>query len=171
MDLRDIKDRARRDLHQQARVEAFYYAPKSVLPRTVHVRVHNKWDAKGDVQGTAFNFAEIREETPKLVFWFEECDPDQKAVVVISDHEAYRVINPDPRYLQTVTAACTQLSEREIATGKFMWPKRGRAVAGAFELPFLTSPQPEPVLPPLTVTGSAMLFYVMYGDVELPGVV
>lgn len=171
MDLREIKNRARRDLHQHARVEAFYYGPKSVLPRLVHVRVHNKWDAKGDVQGTSFNFAEIREETPKLVFLFDECDPRQKAVVVISEHEAYRVVNPDPRYLQTVTVACTALSEREIAAGKLMWPARGRAVAGDIELPFMTSPQPEPVLPSLTVTGSAMLFYILYGDVELPGVV
>ncbi len=170
MSLRDIKERARRDLHQQTQVEAFYYAPKSVLPRTVHVRVHNKWDAKGDVQGTAFNFAEIREETPKLVFWFEECDPAQKAVVVISDHEAYRVINPDPRYLQTVTAACTALSPREIAAGEYLWPAKGRAVAGAFELPFLTSPQPESVLPPLVAEGQAMVYYILYGEAILPGV-
>lgn len=173
MSLRDIKDRARRDLHRQAQVEAFYYAPKALLPRLVHVRVHNKWDAKGDVQGTSFNFAEMREETPKIVFLYEECDPDQQAVVVISESEAYRIINPDPRYLQTVTAACTALHPREIAAKKFLWPKRGRAVLGEFELPFLSIPQTPPtgaLVPQLSVEGDAAIFYTVAGQIELPGV-
>lgn len=169
MGIREIKDRARRDLHRQMQVEAFYYAPKALLPRAVQVRVHNKWDAKGDQQGTSFNYGELREETPKLTFLFEQCDPDPQAVVVISDYEAYRVLVPDPRYLQTVAAACVALQPQEIAAKKYLWPERGRAVAGDATLPFLTASGPDAALDGLTASGDVALTYVVIGNVVLPG--
>jgi hypothetical protein len=112
MTLREIKARAREDLHRQMRVLCNYRSPQGALTLGVHCRVHSKFEAKGDMQGTSFNYAESVEKTPRLVFWRDQIDEPtlvRGGVVVISADEAYRLDTVEPPDLQTVTWLVTAL--------------------------------------------------------------
>lgn len=122
MGLRDIKAQARGDLHQTMQVPAVYAAPGGAQ-RRCNPRVHSKFDALGDQQGTSFNYAERIEKTPRLVFWRSEIDAELEAhgIIVIVDPitgqptgEAYRLNTSEPPDLQTVTWLVTVLPAAQI---------------------------------------------------------
>ncbi len=120
MSLRDIKAQARGDLHQAMQVPAIYVAPGGAQsPCTC--RVHSKFDALGDMQGTSFNYAETIEKTPRLVFWLAGLPAlEQRGIVVILDalgeptQEAYRLNTVEPPDLQTVTWLVVALPVSQI---------------------------------------------------------
>lgn len=94
MSFRDLKKKARADLHERMKVPAFYYATGNIAqaPVLIHVRVHTKLNREqGDLKGTSFSYAEVEEHIPALLFWLDECKPKAKAVVMISADEGYRV--------------------------------------------------------------------------------
>src|SRR5688500_16180295 len=115
MSLREIKAKARRDLHEAMRVPALYLPEWPIpegeeldpIPR--HVRVHTKFNALGDVAGTNFNYAETLETTPKLVFWREELNPSEHGVVSVELGEAYRIGPVEPKDGLTITVTVTPL--------------------------------------------------------------
>lgn len=109
MALRDIKMRARQALHDAMKVRALYVV-EGQPPAVCHVRVHTKADALGDMRGTSLGYAEHQEIVPKLIFWRDEIDPDNRAVVVVSADEAYRIDNVIPRDGPTVTVEVVSLS-------------------------------------------------------------
>lgn len=118
MSLRDIKRRAREDLHNAMRVPAFYYpgGVTSAEPVPCHVRVHTKFGAQlGDLKGTNFNYAETEANVPSLVFWVQEIDPDNNAVVMISPSEGYRINHVHPRDLWTRKAEVSDLDAEDLA--------------------------------------------------------
>jgi hypothetical protein len=168
MAFRDIKNRARRDLHKAMQVPAYYYAQGSLVPLPVNIRVHNKWLAQGDVKGTSFAFAETREDAPALVFLYDEIDPDIGAVVMISSSEGYRVQVPDPRYLQTVTAKVTPLLPHELPD--FLSPEEGMVAAGDLTIPFLTTDTNGDAAPFVRADAVVMLFYLAEGALVVPPV-
>jgi hypothetical protein len=166
MAFRDIKNRARRDLHKALQVAAYYYSQEALVPLPVNIRVHNKWLAKGDVAGTSFHFAEVREDAPALVFLYDEVDPNHGAVVMVSPTEGYRVQVPDPRYLQTVTAKVTPLLDHELPD--YLSPEDGKVVAIDAVLPFLTDDTNGDALPPVAADADVMLFYMAQGALVVP---
>lgn len=167
MNLRDIKARARRDLHQAMRVLAYYYDPETLMPVVGSVRVHTKFDALGDVQGTSFGYAERRDIKPKLIFWRSEIDPVNNAVVMISSEEGYRVNTIDPPDLQTVTAFVTRLSAFERS--KYLAPEDGAAAQASIALPGLTSYVPAGGgLPALAFDADLVVYITATGALDLP---
>jgi hypothetical protein len=133
--IREIKAKARRDLHQAMQVPAYYFSPKTTVPSLCNVRVHNKYEAKGDVQGTSFRFAEVREDSPQLVFWADQVKPEQHAAVMVSSTEGYRLNTVDPRYLQTYNVYVTALTVRELAT--YLAPDTDAFAYGEIVLPYM----------------------------------
>lgn len=100
------------------RVPAFYYADgeADADPVPCHVRVHTKFGAQlGDLKGTNFNFAETEAQIQKLLFWIDELDPDDGAVVMISAIEGYRINHAHPRDGATRTVEVAELDEADLA--------------------------------------------------------
>ena len=116
--LRTLKRRARRDLHNAMLVPALYLLGDEpwMTQKLIHVRLHSKFDAVGDLQGTNFNYATRQEVTPKIRFDLTEIDPVNGAIISIEAGEAYRVDNVQPPDDQFVTAEAIRLSEKQ-ATG------------------------------------------------------
>ncbi len=123
MGLREIKAKARADLHQQMRVRALY-VPPGVDPEPVHcfVRVHTKFVQLGDQKGTSLNAAETEETAPRLLFWTSEVpEPKRAGYVTISaadtghgEPEAYRlgvVLPPDGL---TITVRVAELNAGQM---------------------------------------------------------
>lgn len=116
MSLRDVKARARGDLHQAMRVPMVYLAPDGAEYRGYYCRVHSDNKALGDLQGTSLNYAERKEVVPRLVFWLADMPPvGARGRVVISTTEGYRLDNADPKDQSlTVTWTVTPIPEREL---------------------------------------------------------
>lgn len=114
---RQAKLRAREALHRELSVPAFYFphGDPSEAHTEINVRVHSKWEALGDMAGTSFEYAERREEVPKIVFDLREVTPQRNAVVVVSETEGYAVDHYDPSDDFTTTAAVKRLSNSEVA--------------------------------------------------------
>lgn len=115
MSFRDIKAKARTDLHAHMRVRALYYAPGSAVGVPCYVRVHTKLNKQqGDLAGTNFSYAEQEEHIPAVLFWRSEIDPDNKAVVMISADEGYRVNHVRQPDGLTITAEVAQLTRSDL---------------------------------------------------------
>jgi hypothetical protein len=117
MSIRDIKARARRDLHNLAKVAASFYETSAAVPRLIHVRVHTKFNQQeGDLKGTNLNFAEKEAEKPKLLFFREQVNmPPRNGLVIISADEGYRIGQAEPADGLSIKAAVVQLKPEEIA--------------------------------------------------------
>ena len=125
MGLREIKDAARRDLHEQMKVAALYLDDPTDLvgfpPVPCTVRVHTMQAPLGEVKGTSFDYAERHEAIPRIVFlWDEVPEPSNGSVVTIKDpatllKEAYRIDNRHPRDGITVTADVTGMTAAQYA--------------------------------------------------------
>lgn len=116
MGFRELKAKARRDLHEKLRVPALYYAPGTSVGVPCSVRVHTKLNKQqGDLAGTNFSYAEQEEHIPAVLFWLSEIDPDNKAVVMISETEGYRVNHTRQPDGLTITAEVAQLTRAELA--------------------------------------------------------
>jgi hypothetical protein len=116
MSLRQIKDKARRDLHQAMRVPASYYSDPATYAGTIHVRVHTKWVAHGDLKGTNLNYAESEDAAPRIVFDRDDvANPPRNGFVVISATEGYRIGQTEPPDGFTITAECARMTATELA--------------------------------------------------------
>lgn len=116
MSIRDIKRKARRDLHQAMSVPALYIAYTGAEPVPCTVRVHTHTAPVGQLAGFA-GAAERLETAPKLRFDRSEvAAPARTAIVSVEPGEAYRISNPHPADDAFVFADVTRLSAAE-ATG------------------------------------------------------
>jgi len=123
MGLREIKAKARADLHREMRVRALYVPPGlDPEPIPCYVRVHTKFTQLGDQKGTSLNSAETEEKVPVLIFWGTEVpEPKRAGYVTISEAdtgtgrpEAYRlgvILPPDGA---TITARVAEMSESQM---------------------------------------------------------
>lgn len=115
MAFRDIKRRARRDLHNALKVAAYYFLDDEDgqilgVPEPVYVRVHTTWEKAGDMAGTNLSYAEVQEIAPRIVFMADEvAAPVRHAIVSIAVGEAYRLDNVLPRDDITITAEATRI--------------------------------------------------------------
>lgn len=116
MGLREIKAKARRDLHNAMKVPASYYSDAATYVGTIHVRVHTKWVQQGDLKGTNLNYAETEDTAPKVVFDRSEVAlPPRNSYVVISAEEGYRVNQAKPADGITITAEVAPMTVAELA--------------------------------------------------------
>lgn len=115
--LRDIKRKARRDLHREMSVPALYIAVPGDAGVPITVRVHTKFDALG-MQGAESGLAVRRESKPKLLFMRDELADagivlKRNAVVSVEPGEAYRLDNADAPDDITVTFFVTVLTSND----------------------------------------------------------
>lgn len=116
MGLREIKAKARRDLHNAMKVPAAYYASVLAAPVLINVRVHTKWTEEGDLKGTNLNYAERETTTPRIVFdRAEVANPPRNSMVIITAEEGYRVGQTEPPDGITITAEVSPLSPADLA--------------------------------------------------------
>lgn len=134
--LRELKTRARADLHQAMQVAALYCIenPDYVLPvvdpdipryitTAVNVRVHYDFGALGQLPGTNIQFAEREEIKPQLIFLRSEVpNPQTHAVVSVSPDEAWRIDHTDPIDWITIKAHVIRLTAPQIAMGGYPTP-------------------------------------------------
>jgi hypothetical protein len=115
-DIRKIRNKARRDLHVAMQVPAHYYE-KDVANgfRVITVRIHNKPEQVGDIQGTGFNYATMQDTAVKAVFLRDELSPIRNAIISVAPEEAYAVDNVQPPNGITVTAEVKRLSAKDCA--------------------------------------------------------
>jgi len=123
MGLREIKAKARADLHQQMGVRALYVPPEGTgEPIPCSVRVHTKFAQLGDQKGTNLNSAESEESIPRLVFWRDQVpQPERKGYVTISPTdtgtgkpEAYRIGVVLPPDNHTITARVAEMNDSQM---------------------------------------------------------
>lgn len=101
--IRDIKRKARRDLHCHMRVPVLYLAPVSgATPVLLHVRLHTKWDA-ATMDGGSGNGTMVSRQSvfPKILFMLDELEAHgvrlrKKGVISVEAGEAYRLDNDEP---------------------------------------------------------------------------
>lgn len=116
--LRDIRRKARRDLHALAQIPALYIAAPGDAGVPVTVRVHTKFDALG-MEG-ADGGARRREAKPKIIFLRDQLTQDsiqlkRNGVVSVDPGEAYVLELPDAPDDITITWFVTVLPAADAA--------------------------------------------------------
>lgn len=107
---------ARAILHEEMSEAALYFrATGDAAPRSISVRVHDKWRALGDLKGTNFNYAEIEQVAPVIIFWRAQIEPMRGAYVAVEPGVVYRIDNVSPHDDQTISATVVRLSKAEAA--------------------------------------------------------
>lgn len=114
--IRDIRNQARKDLHQAMQVPALYYAQKGDEGVAVSVRLHTKFDALGGRMspGSDENYGGRVEEVPRAVFLLSEISPSRNAVFACADG-TYRIDYVEPPHGLTVTANVKKVPDKELA--------------------------------------------------------
>lgn len=123
MGFRELKKKARKDLHERMLVPGLCTLVKTGMALRVTVRPHLQPKLMGDVQGTSFVYGEVADVQPKLIFMAKEMKPVRGDVVMISAEEGYRVDSPDPLDLISYKAICIRLTANELA--KYPSPEDG----------------------------------------------
>ncbi len=121
MGIREIRRKSNRDLHDKMKVPALYYPlgqnPNEFEPETIHIRAHSKTVNAGEQAGTSLGYAEMREDTPKVIFdLLEAPTPRRLDVVMLTVTEGYRVDHVDPVSGEFQNTAAVHLSTAELAT-------------------------------------------------------
>jgi len=117
--IRDIQNKARRDIHDKAAVPALYIAQDGVQPLLTRCRVHPKGKFVGALPGVNRTdiYARMAEQVPELIF-LEDESPSffrQGAMITISATEAYRVETSDQEGIEiTVRAAALTKDQAAI---------------------------------------------------------
>ena len=101
-------------LHERMSTPAIYLpAAGSRSQISISVRVHEFWKALGDLKGTNFNYAEVEDISPRIVFLLSEVAPKRGAIVSVAPGEAYRVDLVLPHDDITVTAKVVKYTAEE----------------------------------------------------------
>lgn len=122
-DIRHIRNRARRGLHQAMQVPAYYYAGKvedGFVPITV--RLNSRPQQIGDIQGTGINYATVNDTKNIAKFLREEIVPVRNATISVAPGEAYVIDNLQPPNGITINAEVKRLSAAECKNLEFPKP-------------------------------------------------
>jgi hypothetical protein len=115
-DIRKIRSKARRDLHQAMQVPAYYYENGIENGyRIVTVRFRNKPGQIGDIQGTGFNYAVMNETQTVARFLLDELTPIRNALLSVGPNDAYAINNVLQPNGITIDAEVTRLEAKEAA--------------------------------------------------------
>lgn len=114
---RDIKRRARAQLHDRMKVRALYITPGAdPVPVLLHVRVHTKWAGVAP-SGAESDSPERQEVTPKILFMLDEL-ADQAVTLVkggtvsVERGEAYTLDNAEAPDLISVKWVVSQVQNQ-----------------------------------------------------------
>lgn len=111
--------RGRAQLHDHMSVPALYFAsryvPGDTLVMDITVRVHDTLHVLGDLKGTNFNYAEIEDNSPRIIFMRSEVEPVRSMTVSVEPGVAYRVDTVRAPNDITVTARVARLTKDEMA--------------------------------------------------------
>lgn len=110
---RDVKRKARRDLHAHMEVAALYLVTPTATPVPCTVRVWTKWGQMGKLAGAGW--AELQETAPKIIFVEPSFRPRAQALVSIEPGEAYRIDTTQPADDISITAEVTRLNPKNAA--------------------------------------------------------
>lgn len=119
--IRDIRRKARRDLHQHMRVPALYVLP-DVGPVLIHVRDHTKFHTnaiEGAVRSGSGQMVSRQEMEPSIIFMRDELAAAgvtliKNGIISIEPGEAYRLNNaeaPDDITVKWFVTAITRKDE------------------------------------------------------------
>ena len=122
--IRDIKRKARRNLHDHMRVPAAYVLP-GVAPVLLHVRDHTKFLAnaiEGAVRSGNGQMVDRQEAAPSIVFMRDEVEMTgavllKNGIVSIERGEAYRLQNAEAPDDITVKWYVTQITRQDELDG------------------------------------------------------
>ncbi|MCQ4311696.1 hypothetical protein NAV33_07280 [Pseudomonas stutzeri] len=115
--LREIKRKARMQLHALAAEPALYLAEPTAVPVGVTVRLHLSFNELGEL--LRGGFADRQEMTPRIIFMGSQVQPLHRGIVVTKDLGAYLVDNDLPPDDITITAEVSKLSRNQ--TISFGW--------------------------------------------------
>ena len=111
--------RGRRALHDRMGVPALYFALPYVdgvsAVRSISVRVHDQFTQLGDLKGTNFNYAEIEDNSPRIVFWRTFIEPQRNFIVSLDVDHIYRIDTVLPPDGDTITARVALMFKSETA--------------------------------------------------------
>ena len=118
--IRDIKRKARRDLHKAMQVSAIYIKPNGeAVEQPIHVRIHTKWDNTTLDGGTRNGTMVSRQSIfPKILFMRDELAAlgvvlAKKGIVSIEPGEAYELDNSEPPDDISVSWFVNQMKESD----------------------------------------------------------
>lgn len=117
MSIRELKRRARRQLHDRMSEPALYLADSSAAPLGVTVRLHLSFNEVGEL--LRGGFSERQEIIPRIIFLGSQVQPRHRGIVVTQDLGAYLIENDLPPDDITITAEVSKLSRNQV-TG-FGW--------------------------------------------------
>ncbi|WP_312388166.1 hypothetical protein [Stutzerimonas nitrititolerans] len=117
MNIRELKRRARRQLHDRMSEPALYLADSSAAPVGVTVRLHLSFNEVGEL--LRGGFSERQEITPRIIFLGSQVQPRHRGIVVTQDLGAYLIENDLPPDDITVTAEVSKLSRNQAIS--FGW--------------------------------------------------
>ncbi|MFC3724401.1 hypothetical protein [Neoaquamicrobium sediminum] len=132
------------------------YVPGDTPVTEISVRVHDTPIVLGDLKGTNFNYAEIEDNSPRIIFLRSEVEPARGMIVSVEPGVAYRVdTNRAPNDI-TTTSRVVRLTKDEAA---------GLPVPGDL-IPI--NVRIEAIFPTFTVEASAVLPVAALGDLAFP---
>jgi len=117
MGIREIKRRARLQLHDRLSEPALYLADPSAVPVPVTVRLHLSFSEVGEL--LRGGFSERQEVTPRIIFLTNQVRPAHRGIVVTRDMGAWLVDNDLPPDDVTVMAEVSRLSRNKVI--EFGW--------------------------------------------------
>lgn len=125
MSIRDLRDRARKQLHDTLSVPALYYPldrDAETIGTSCTVRVHRKQASFGDMTGFDYDPAERVEIVPEIVCLAAEVNPLRGGVFSLAADEVYQVETVFPRDGITITAQVSRRSAAQIAADTLTYP-------------------------------------------------
>jgi len=114
---RQVKRKARNQLHQRLAEPALYLATPTDAPVGVSVRLHLSFAALGEL--LRGGFGEREELTPRIIFMGSQITPARNGIVVTQDLGAYRIDNTMPPDDISITGEVVKLTAAQC-TG-FGW--------------------------------------------------
>lgn len=112
MNVRQMKRRARRQLHDRLSEAALYLATPTADPVGITVRLHLSFNQSGEL--LRGGFSERQEVTPRIIFLGEQVQPAHRGIVVTEDLGAWLVDNDLPPDDITITAEVSKLSRNQV---------------------------------------------------------
>lgn len=112
--IRDIRNKARRDLHALAKVPAIYISPlQNSQPRLIEVRLHTKVVHPGEPDRQR-EWATNAEVKPRVICFQNNLrTPRKGGIFSFAEFEAYKIELTEPIDGETITSVCIKLQKAE----------------------------------------------------------